>query len=313
MMAVTQIEAIAARLFEAERSRVQTNVLSVEFPDATMDDAYAVQAALIRLKLAAGRCAKGYKIGLTSKAMQYALGIDTPDSGILLDDMFFPDSATIPADRFIQPRVEAEIAFVMNKPLAGPGVTVFDVLNATDFVTPALEILDTRVQRVDKGTGRSRTIFDTISDNAANGGIVLGGRPLRPLETDMRWMGAIVSRNGAVEETGLGRRAQSTCCRGRLVGKPAGGLWPIHRCWSGGAFRLVHSPSGSTQWRHDRRRFWTSWHRQRLLRVKDIPWLPRTMPSSRPCSRRSFRSVYGLAWPTGTQLNSVPALGLTGS
>jgi 2-oxo-hept-3-ene-1,7-dioate hydratase len=204
MMTAEQIADAARRLFDAERSRIQVRVLSLDFPDATMDDAYAVQAELIRLKLAAGRVAKGYKIGLTSKAMQYALNINIPDSGILLDDMFFPDSATIPADRFIQPRVEAEIAFVMKSALKGPGVTIFDVLNATDFISPALEILDTRVQRVDKETGKARTIFDTISDNAANAGIVTGGRPVRPLDADMRWIGAIVSRNGEVEETGLG-------------------------------------------------------------------------------------------------------------
>lgn len=203
-MTPEQITDAANRLFQAEQTRIQVRVLSLDFPDAGMDDAYAVQAELIRLKLAAGRRARGWKIGLTSKAMQYALNIGTPDSGVLLDDMFFSDSATIPADRFIQPRVEAEIAFIMKAPLAGPGVTIFDVLNATDFITPALEILDTRVQRVDPETKKARTIFDTIADNAANGGIVMGGRPMRPMDVDMRWMGAIVTRNGEVEETGLG-------------------------------------------------------------------------------------------------------------
>ena len=199
-----QVHDLAAKLFEAEQTRIQTPVLSQSYPDADMDDAYAVQAELIRLKLAAGRVARGWKIGLTSKAMQYALNIDIPDSGVLLDDMFFPDSATIPAGRFIQPRVEAEIAFVMKAPLAGPNVTITDVLNATDYVVPSLEILDTRVQRFDKQTGNARTIFDTIADNAANAGIVTGGRPMRPDAVDLRWVGAIVSRNGQVEETGLG-------------------------------------------------------------------------------------------------------------
>lgn len=204
MLTPDQIEDAARRLFEAERTRTQIRLLSLDFPEATMDDAYAVQAALIKLKLGAGRRARGWKIGLTSKAMQYALNINIPDSGVLLDDMFFPDSARVPADRFIQPRVEAEIAFVMRAPLKGPDVTIFDVLNATDYITPALEILDTRVQRVDAETKKARTIFDTISDNAANGGIVMGGRPMRPLEVDMRWIGAIVSRNAEIEETGLG-------------------------------------------------------------------------------------------------------------
>jgi 2-oxo-hept-3-ene-1,7-dioate hydratase len=176
--------------------------------------AYAAQAAWVRKKIEAGRRAIGWKIGLTSKAMQYALSIDIPDSGVLFDDMLFEDGATVPADRFIQPRIEAEIAFVMKSPLRGPGVTVFDVLNATDYVTPALEILDTRIVRVDPETKKARTIVDTISDNAANAGIVLGGRTMRPDAVDMRWMGAIVSRNAEVEETGLGAGVLNQPARG---------------------------------------------------------------------------------------------------
>ncbi|RWC59984.1 2-oxo-hept-4-ene-1,7-dioate hydratase [Mesorhizobium sp.] len=203
-MTPEQVEDAAARLFEAERSRRQIRLLSLDFPDATMEDAYRVQAALVTRKIDAGLKPKGWKIGLTSKAMQYALAIDTPDSGVLFDDMFFNNGATVPPSRFIQPRVEAEIAFVMKAPLKGPGVTISDVLNATDYITPALEILDTRIERVNAETKKVRTFFDTISDNAANAGIVMGGRPQRPDEADMRWIGAIVSRNAEVEETGLG-------------------------------------------------------------------------------------------------------------
>jgi len=203
-MTPEQIEDAAQRLFEAERDGKQIRILSLEFPEAGLDEAYAVQAALIRRKIASGRAVKGWKIGLTSKAMQYALNINVPDSGVLFDDMFFADSAVIPPDRFIQPRIEAEIAFVMKAPLKGPGVTIFDVLNATDYITPALEILDTRIERIDAATRKTRTVFDTIADNAANAGIVIGGRPVRPLDADMRWIGAIVSRNAEVEETGLG-------------------------------------------------------------------------------------------------------------
>jgi 2-oxo-hept-3-ene-1,7-dioate hydratase len=163
-----------------------------------------VQAAWVRNKRAAGRIIVGWKIGLTSKAMQSALGIAIPDSGVLFDDMAFENGATVPADRFIQPRVEAEIAFVMKAPLRGPGVGVADVLAATDFVAPSLEILDTRILRVDPASGRTRTVVDTIADNAANAGFVTGGRAMRPDAVDMRWMGAIVARNGEVEETGLG-------------------------------------------------------------------------------------------------------------
>jgi 2-oxo-hept-3-ene-1,7-dioate hydratase len=198
------IENAARSLDDAERTRTQIRILSLDLPDMGMAEAYAIQAAWVRLKLAAGRTAIGRKIGLTSKAMQYALNIDTPDSGVLFDDMLFADGARVAPDRFIQPRIEAEIAFVMREPLKGPGVTIFDALNATDYVCPALEILDTRIQRSDLETGQARTVYDTISDNAANAGIVLGGRPARPLETDLRWVGAIVSRNAEIEETGLG-------------------------------------------------------------------------------------------------------------
>ena len=146
--------------------------------------------------------------------MQYALNIDIPDSGVLFDDMLFEDGAVIPADRFIQPRIEAEIAFVMKAPLKGPNVSIFDVLNATDYITPALEILDTRILRVDPETKKARSIVDTISDNAANAGIVIGGRQMRPDQVDMRWMGAIVSRNAEVEETGLGAGVLNHPARG---------------------------------------------------------------------------------------------------
>ena len=170
----------------------------------TMDDAYAVQAAFVAHRHALGRKTIGWKIGLTSKAMQSALNITTPDSGVLMDDMAFDDGATIPADRFIQPRIEAELAFILKSPLQGPGVTVTDVLAATDYITPALEILDTRILRADPASGKTRSIVDTISDNAANAGIISGGRALRPDAFDPRWAGAIVMRNGVVEETGLG-------------------------------------------------------------------------------------------------------------
>jgi 2-oxo-hept-3-ene-1,7-dioate hydratase len=203
-MTPEDIEAAAAALDEAERSRRQIGLLSLVHPGMTMDDAYAVQAAWVAMKTATGRRIVGHKIGLTSKAMQQALGIDIPDSGILFDDMLFGDGATIPAGRFIQPRVEAEIAFVMKADLTGPHVTAADVLAATDHVQPSLEILDTRILRVDPTTRKSRTIVDTIADNAANAGLVLGGRRIDPRSVDLRWVGAIVSRDGEVEETGLG-------------------------------------------------------------------------------------------------------------
>ncbi|HWU60978.1 MAG TPA: 2-oxo-hepta-3-ene-1,7-dioic acid hydratase [Ensifer sp.] len=214
MLSKEEIEAAAEALDTAERSRVQTGLLSLQHPQMEMDDAYAIQAAWVKRKIGMGRRVIGWKIGLTSKAMQYALNINIPDSGVLLDDMVFEDSSIIQQDRFIQPRIEAEIAFVMKAPLRGPNVTVFDVLNATDYVTPALEILDTRIVRVDPATKKTRNVFDTISDNAANAGIVTGGRAVRPDQLDMRWMGAIVSRNAEVEETGLGAGVLNQPARG---------------------------------------------------------------------------------------------------
>ncbi len=252
MLDKTQIEAAAAALDEAERTRVQTGLLSAKHPEINMDDAYAIQAAWVKKKIADGRKVVGWKIGLTSKAMQYALNINIPDSGVLFDDMVFEDGATIPADRFIQPRIEAEIAFVMKAPLRGPNVTVFDVLNATDYVTPALEILDTRILRVDPDTKKARTVFDTISDNAANAGIVTGGRAMRPNEADMRWMGAIVSRNAEVEETGLGAGVLNQPARGiawlanRLAEYGAEGIEAGQVVLAGSFIRPIETRHGDT-------------------------------------------------------------------
>jgi 2-oxo-hept-3-ene-1,7-dioate hydratase len=204
MLSKIEIAQAATALNEAERSRIQMGLISQSFPNATMDDAYAIQAAWVKMKLSAGRKVVGWKIGLTSKAMQYALNISTPDSGVLLDDMVFEDGAAIPQTRFIQPRIEAEIAFVMKHHLRGSNTTAADVLAATDYVVPSLEILDTRILRIDPTTKKPRNIVDTISDNAANAGIVLGKQQFNPREIDMRWMGAIVSKNNVVEETGLG-------------------------------------------------------------------------------------------------------------
>ncbi|WP_299283888.1 2-oxo-hept-4-ene-1,7-dioate hydratase [uncultured Tateyamaria sp.] len=195
--------ASAARaLIDAERTHTQTGLLSVAYPDITMDDAYAIQAQVVAAKVASGDPVIGWKIGLTSRAMQQALNIDIPDSGVLTRSMHFDSGATIPAGRFIQPRVEAEIAFVMGADLGGEDVTRDNVLAATDHVAPALEILDTRILRADPETGQPRKVFDTIADNAANAGIVLGTARHQP--NDLRWVGTIAKAGDTVEETGLG-------------------------------------------------------------------------------------------------------------
>lgn len=194
---------IARRLHAAEKTRTQIRQPSLDHPDMDINDGYAIQSEWVKIKLAEGRILKGHKIGLTSRAMQMSSMIDEPDFGALLDDMFFRDGGDIPVERFIQPRVEVELAFILGKDLAGSNVTIFDVYNAVDYVVPAFEIIDSRSQMVDPATGRTRKVFDTISDNAANAGIVMGGRPVRIHDVDLRWVSAILSRNASIEETGV--------------------------------------------------------------------------------------------------------------
>ncbi len=227
MLTENEITRAAERLDEAERTKQQIRMLTLEHPEMTLDDAYAVQAAWMARKVAGGRRVKGHKIGLTSRAMQSALNINEPDSGVLLDDMFFADGGEVPTARFIQTRIEAELAFVMGRDLAGADVTLFDVLRATEYVVPALEILDTRILRIDPETKKTRTARDTIADNAANAGIVTGGRPMKPDAVDMRWVGAIVSKNAVIEETGLAAA---------VLAHPAMGIvWLVRRMAERGA------------------------------------------------------------------------------
>lgn len=193
----------ARRLHEAERTKQRIPQVSRTFPDMTMEDGYAIQAAWLDLKRAEGRKTVGYKIGLTSRAMQISSQITEPDYGVLLDDMIFDQGGDIPSDRFITPLIEVELAFVLSRPLKGPNVTIFDVLAATDYVTPALEIIDLRLQPVDPETGSMAKALDSISDNAACAGIVLGGRPVKSDAVDLRWVGCMLHRNGVIEETGL--------------------------------------------------------------------------------------------------------------
>lgn len=203
MLPADIIERLAQRLYDARKNRVQIRHFSKEFPEMTVADGYSVQRAWVKLELAAGRRIKGRKIGLTSRAMQQSSQIDEPDFAPLMDDMFFATGSDIPFAQFIAPRVEVELAFVLSKVLRGPGVTLFDVLGATEYVTPALEIIDARIEQFDRDTKAPRKVFDTIADFAANAGIVLGGRPVRSDEVDLRWVGAMLYKNAVIEETGL--------------------------------------------------------------------------------------------------------------
>lgn len=197
------IHQLAAELHESEKSRVQVRHFSMRHPDMTIEDGYAISREWVKTKLAEGRVVKGHKIGLTSRAMQQASQITEPDYGTLLDDMFFEQGGDIPFARFIAPRIEVELAFILGKRLEGPNISIFDVLTATDYVVPAIEIIDARIEQFDRETGAMRKVFDTIADNAANAGIVTGGRPVKPDAVDLRWVGALLYKNGVIEESGL--------------------------------------------------------------------------------------------------------------
>lgn len=186
----------AEMLLQAERERSPIPQLSSRWPGITIDDAYAIQSIVQGRKMGQGRRLIGHKVGLTSKAMQHSSQIDEPDYGHLLDDMMLCDGARVPHGNYCVPRVEIELAFVLAKPLRGPGIGLIDVLRATDYVVPALEIVDARVQN-------PRKIFDTIADNGAAAGIVIGGRPMRPMDCDLRWVGGLMYVNGEILETGL--------------------------------------------------------------------------------------------------------------
>ena len=203
MLDSATVQTLAQELREARRTRRQVRHFSQRFPGMTVEDGYAIQRAWVALEIAAGRSIRGRKIGLTSRAMQLSSQIDEPDYAPLMDDMFFAQGGDIAVSHFIAPRVEVELAFVLCQALEGPNATLVDVLRATDYVCPALEIIDARIEQFDRDTKAPRKVFDTISDFAANAGIVMGGRPVKPDAVDLRWVGAMLFKNGVIEETGL--------------------------------------------------------------------------------------------------------------
>lgn len=198
-----EVGAEAALLDQAEAAVKQIRPVTEAHPDVTIDDAYRIQAAWLALKIDKGERVIGHKIGLTSRAMQAAMAIETPDSGFLTESMVFEPGTTLDSGRFCDPKLEVELAFVLATDLSGVDLTVDDVLDATEHVQPAIELIDARSWRRNPETGRTRTVRDTISDNAADAGIVCGGQAVEPREVDLRWIGALGYRNGTVEETGL--------------------------------------------------------------------------------------------------------------
>ncbi len=196
MMSPADRQKAASALRAAEETRQQMTQLSKTWPEIDLDDAYAIQDLVIKDKVARGAKVVGYKIGLTSKAMQAASQIDEPDYGHLLDTMIVADGAKIPHANYCVPRVEIELVFVLNKPLKGPGIGMMEVMRATEYVVPAMELVDARIVN-------PRKIFDTVADNGAAAGLVIGGRPLKPFDVDLRWVGGALYVNSDIEETGL--------------------------------------------------------------------------------------------------------------
>ena len=214
MLSEADRQAAARALYDAEISRQVIPQLSLTYPDIELVDAYDIQRRWAELHIERGARVIGHKIGLTSRAMQMASKIDEPDYGRLLDHMMYRDGQKIPANRFIKPRLEVELAFIMGEDLVGPGVQTYDVMRAAEFVVPALEIIDYR-------TLTPRAIADTIADNAASGGIVVGGRSVRPFDVDIRWVGATLSKNGVIEESGVSAA---------IMGHPAAGVaWLVNK------------------------------------------------------------------------------------
>ncbi len=199
----------AAALLDAYDTKVAIPPLVQTYPGMTTEDSYAVQQLQIERRLSEGRTIKGHKVGLTSAAMQRQLGVDQPDYGHLLDDMFFLEHVPIPSSIYLQPKIEPEVAFVLKRRLSGPGVTVPEAISAVDYVLPALEIIDSRIENWKIG------IVDTIADNASSGGLVLGSRPTRLEDVDLRLVGCTLLRNGRVVATGAG---------GAVLGSPINSL-----------------------------------------------------------------------------------------
>ena len=197
MLEDSTIHAIADELAAAERDRGTVPLLTKRHPGMTVEDSYAVQNVWKERGIAAGRRLVGHKIGLTSKVMQQATGITEPDYGVIFDDMVFETGSVIPFDAYSNVRIEVELAFVLGETLSGPDCTLYDVLDATRYVVPALEILSSRIEM------QGRTIVDTISDNAAMGGMVVGGRPVAVDAVDLRWVSALLYRNETIEESGV--------------------------------------------------------------------------------------------------------------
>jgi 2-oxo-hept-3-ene-1,7-dioate hydratase len=231
-------------LMAAERDREQAVQLSITFPNIVIEDSYAISTIVAERKIAAGQKLIGHKVGLTSKAMQRSSMIDEPDFGFILDGQLIADGAKVKHADYCKPRVEVELAFIMGKRLLGPGVGLTDVLRATEYVVPALEIVDARLQD-------QRKITDTVADNGAAAGICMGGRPVGPMDVDLRWVGGIMYKNSEIEETGLaagvlGHPALGVAWLANKLGQHGIALEPGHIVLAGSFTRVVFAQKGDT-------------------------------------------------------------------
>jgi len=231
-------------LLGAHKSKAPIVQLSTTYPDIEIEDSYAISSAVMEKQVAGGAKLIGHKIGLTSKAMQLSSQIDEPDYGYLLDHHMVENGAKVKHADYCVPRVELELAFVLGEPLKGPGVGLTDVLRATEYVVPSIEIIDARVQN-------PRKIFDTVADNGAAAGIILGGRPIGPMDVDLRWVGGIMYRNSEIEETGvaagvLGHPAMGIAWLANKLARFDTELQPGHVMLSGSFIRPVWADVGDT-------------------------------------------------------------------
>jgi len=244
MLSAADRKKAADILMQAARDRKQATQLHITFPTITIEDSYAISSEVKDRHVAAGRKVIGHKVGLTSKAMQRSSMIDEPDYGFILDDQMIGDGAKVPHANYCKPRVEVELAFVMGKRLIGPGVGLTDVLRATEYVVPAMEIVDARLLD-------PRKIVDTVADNGAAAGIAIGGRPVGPMEVDLRWVGGIMYKNSEIEETGLaagvlGHPALGVAWLANKLGALGTALEPGHIVLAGSFTRVVFAQKGDT-------------------------------------------------------------------
>ncbi|MEM6728421.1 MAG: 2-oxo-hepta-3-ene-1,7-dioate hydratase [Pseudomonadota bacterium] len=244
MLTDDQRQDVVTRLLKSHKTKVQGERPSVLYPDIEIADSYAISSAVADARVAEGRKIIGHKIGLTSKAMQAASKIDEPDYGYIFDDLLLQDGARVSFEDFCVPRVEPELTFVLKDPLKGPGVGLIDVLRATEYVVPSIEIIDARVTE-------PRRIFDTVADNGAAAGLILGGRPMKPDAVDLRWVGSVFYRNSEIEETGiaagvLGHPAMAVAWLANKLAPFDITLEPGHMLLSGSFTRPVWAAKGDT-------------------------------------------------------------------